>query len=284
MKNSRATETQIHDLVDSFWIFLSRNGYTAHLESFKRRLKDDEKAADAEAVVFSFLWSAKRHPDMSEVPGKGGPDFCCCISSEEKFLVEVTSLDSVSVSDRSGLPEKISGPGGSAYALITSKLQGVAKRKAPQLSEHPYPRVLAITLKYDFAGLLMDRRAASELLVGKTWFHVPIGQLDAPTYTTVDPSSAVFYDTYMCDPSGRSVMPRLQSISAILLVSIFPNQSEVVGILHPEPSVLFDLRLFPQVPFLRFKHWPPIDGRPQTEWILGEDGQDYAAFRHKRII
>jgi hypothetical protein len=70
-------------------------------------LNSDARAAEAEAVVFSFLWSGRAHPDIFEDLSKGGPDFCCEPCGKTKFLVEVTSLESGAVARESSLPARI---------------------------------------------------------------------------------------------------------------------------------------------------------------------------------
>ncbi len=110
----------VQDVVEYFRRYLSRNRDLAeHYEEFLKREKSDPKAAQAEAVVFSWLRAEKLEPRLFEVPGKGGPDFCCSSDATDRFLVEATSLDSEMVSERSGLPAEITGPGGGAFGLIT---------------------------------------------------------------------------------------------------------------------------------------------------------------------
>jgi hypothetical protein len=254
----------IGEVVDSYWIFLARNYYDLHLSNFKRRLEADAKAAEAEAVMFALLWSAKARPDIFEDPSRGGPDFCCSPDKRGRFLVEVTSLESGAVSRRSHLPNRIDPRGGgSAFGLITAALDAAAGSKALQLANWPYPRVLAITSSHAFAHLLMDRLPAQNLLLSDPMISVPIGDLNGRETMTTDLRRAVFF---RLDKSGTRIVPRRQSISAILLVSISHSQAEMVGILHPEPAVGFDPALLPRVPFLRLKNWPIINARIQTEW------------------
>lgn len=267
----------IDEVVDSYWIFLARNHCDLHLENFKRRLKADVRAAEAEAVVFALLWSAKARPDIFEDPSSGGPDFCCEPDQRGKFLVEVTSLESCSVSRRSHLPDHIDTQGGGAFGLITATLDAAAGSKAAQLANWPYPRVLAITSSHAFAHLLMDRLPAENLLLSDPMIS-PIGDTSGRTAMTTDLSRAVFF---RLDKSRSRIVPRRQSISAILLVSISHIQAEIVGILHPAPAVRFDPALFRKVPYLRVKNWPIIDRRIQTEWIA--DTEEPAVFYHQRI-
>lgn len=273
----------VDEIVELYWRFLSRNEqYAVHFAQFKKRYQADRKSAEAEAIMFSLLRAEKLNPDVFENPGTGGPDFRCNLSSGESFLVEVTSLDSTSVSKKSGLPLKMDGAGGGAYGLITEKLLSAAKNKAGQLGGHGLPGVLAITSQYDFAGLLLDRMAAEYLMTSAPQINVPLD--GRPHYITTDLRNAVFCNTGLLDASGNPIIsPRRQSISAILLIAIHPRESRVVGLLHPEPASPFDPYWLPRVPYLRFQHWPITGNMAPTEWILGEPDHRSTIFEHRPI-
>jgi hypothetical protein len=275
---STSRGVSIGEVVGSYWTFLARNRYRYHLENFKRRLETAARAAEAEAVVFSFLWSTEARPDIFEDPSMGGPDFSCEPTGKQRFLVEVTSLESGAVSRRSHLPERIDGNGGSAFSLITAALSGAAGSKAAQLANQPYPRVLAITSSHAFASILMDRLPAENLLLADPMISHQQGDTLGHATMMTDLRKAVFF---RLDKSGTKIVPRRQSISAILLVAISGRESEVVGVLHPQPAVAFDPNLFPQVPYIRLSHWPVLDGILSTEWSI--EGDDPATFYHTRI-
>jgi hypothetical protein len=285
--NETASQTgvSLDEIVEFYWRFLSRNKeYAVHFEQFKKRLTSDQKAAEAEAVVFSLLRAEKLNPDIYEDPSTGGPDFCCTSSSGERFLLEVTSLDSASVSKKSGLPLKITGRGGGAFGLITDKLLSEAKNKATQLGGHSLPGVLAITSDYDFAGILLDRGAAKYLMISAPQINVPLN--GDPPYETTDLHDAVFCRRgRLLNDSGEVVIsPCRQSIAAIFLITIYPREVNVVGLLHPEAAYPFDPHLFPKVPYLRFTRWPLIGGSiASTGWILGDTEHREATFKHRRI-
>lgn len=264
--------------MDSYWIFLSRNHYTAHLEKFKQRLKSDAQAAEAEAVVFSFLWSAKARPDIFEDLSKGGPDFCCGPSGKSKFLVEVTSLESGAVARESSLPARIEAAGGGAFSLITPLLKGKASAKATQFGNSPLPRVLAIASSHDCAGLLMDRLGAEFLLISDPTIKVRLGDVSGRGSQVTSLRRSVFFKP---GKSGTEIIPCRQSISAILLVAVSGIQADVVGILHPQPNIGFDQSLLPEVPYLRVKDWPIVDGKIEIEWSFSSP--DTATFWHTRI-
>jgi len=76
--NETASQTgvSLDEIVEFYWRFLSRNKeYATHFEQFKKRWTSDQKAAEAEAVVFSLLRAEKLNPDIYEDPSTGGPDF-----------------------------------------------------------------------------------------------------------------------------------------------------------------------------------------------------------------
>lgn len=268
----------IGDVVDSYWIFLSRNRYDVHLELFKRRLNADQAAAEAEAIVFSLLWSAGIRPDIFEDPAKGGPDFCCEPRNNCKFLVEVTSLDSAAVAGASALPARITGGDGGAFSLITPLLRSKATSKASQFGNSPLPRLLAITSSHHGAGLLMDQLGAESLLVSDPMISSRLGDLSGRSVQVTDLRRSVFFKP---GKSGREIVPCRRSISAILLVMISGAQTDVVGILHPDPMFPFVPSLFPNIPYLRVKDWPIVDGRINVEWIGDENRA--ATFFHSRI-
>jgi hypothetical protein len=276
------TAVSVDEMVEYYHRFLARNGYKGHLKRFSERLQADPHSARAEAVVFQILWSEDLHPDIFEDNSTGGPDFSCTAAANGSFLVEVASLDPAAVSKRSGLPLRIEGPGGRAYGLITEKFFSVVQGKEKQLRGHGQPVVLAITCAYDYAALLMDRGAALYALGSRPTFEVPIGGGNAETRVTWDPKGGIFWSpSKVVNLSGYpDFLPRYQSVAAVLLIAIHPNESNVVGILHPAPSHSFDPECLPKVPYVRFKQWPVVKSQIELEWTL--DG--HATFPHRHIV
>jgi hypothetical protein len=159
------TRDMLRDVLNYYRCYLSPDrDLTEHCTQFLKREKNDPRAAQAEAVVFSWLRAEKLEPYLFEDAGTGGPDFCCARSGTHGFLVEATSLDSEMVSERSRLPAEITGPGGGPFALITEKLKAKAQSKAAQLAGHDMPTVLAIASDHAFASILMDTLAAEYLM------------------------------------------------------------------------------------------------------------------------
>lgn len=135
------TGDTIRDVLEYYRCYLSRNRDLAdHCTQFLKRESSDPKAAQAEAVVFSGLRAGKLEPYLFEDAGTGGPGFSCTRSGNERFLVEVTSLDSEMVSGRSGLPAKITCARGGWFALITDKLKAKARAKHLSSPDTAFPR------------------------------------------------------------------------------------------------------------------------------------------------
>jgi hypothetical protein len=282
----RTASVSVDEIVDSYWKFLSRNQYDGHLKRFKDRLGADAKAAEAEAVVFSVLWSAKLHPDIFEDNSAGGPDFRCEPSPGGSFLVEVKSLDSEAASARSTLPLTVHGTGGQAFSLITDKLCSAAQSKASQLGGRGMPGVLVIASSHNFASLLMDRGAAEYLMTSTPHFSVPIGSSGNEGRWATDLRNAVFCQAaaILDASSNQRFVTRYRSIAAILLVTIGARETEIIGLLHPDAAHPFDPQLFPAVPYVRFVEWPLTSSNISTEWILGGDKlRGGATFEHRRI-
>jgi hypothetical protein len=273
----------VPDVVEYFRCYLSRNrDLVEHYTEFLKRENGDPKAAESEAVVFSWLRAERLEPRLFEVPGKGGPDFCCSPTATDQFLVETTSLDSEMVSERSGLSEEITGPGGGPFALITDKLKAKAQSKASQLAGHGMPTALAITSDHAFSTLLLDRLAAEYLMTSAPQINVPLG--GGPTHISTDLRHSVFQRANgLLDASGAPIIkPALRSIGAILLIAIDHRSVRIVGLLHPDAVSPFNPRWLPMILFAKFAgFFSPTN--ICTEWIQSEEGQSVATFPHRHI-
>jgi hypothetical protein len=101
----------VRDVLEYYRCYLSRNRDLAdHSKQFLKRENSDPKAAEAEAVVFSWLREEKLQPRLFEDTGTGGPDFLCTHSGSDRFLVEATSLDSEMVSERLVYRQRLPAP------------------------------------------------------------------------------------------------------------------------------------------------------------------------------
>jgi len=256
----------IEQVVASYSSYLLRHYGRVHQEKYEQRYGDNEEAAVAEAVVFSWLCSVDLNPKYNEDDlGKGGADFICQPERSSAFVIEATSLGSGSLSNQTGWTNEVGiGVHGGPFSLPTRVLQARVKAKVPQLSKHPMPRVLAILSSHIGADAFFSDEGATCLLVGGYEFCCAIGSSSKETFKRAKLENAVFIRRDQANPD-RVVACR-ESVSAILLLALDGRGFSVVGILHPEPRFPIDPRTFPaKVPFSRLQPWPTND-KVQIEW------------------
>ena len=120
----------------------------------------------------------------------------------------------------------------------------------------------------------MSRLAAHWLIVSNPKIRVP---LEAAEGTRPNVQTAVDFEySAFLEPQDGAIVPVRQSISAILLISLWKSQCEIVGMLHPQPGIALDYHLLPEVPFLRIQ-WP-IAASVQTEWIIAHPAPHTASY------
>lgn len=252
---------ETNELIESYKAFLEVK-YPDHFQRYCNRLKNNHESARAEAVTFSFLRTNFDDVKLAEDLSTGGVDFICK-SNDIEFIVEVTSLGAEPVAAQSGwknLPEN--GSGGS-FGMITHMLRTRASSKADQLSGYRIPRILVVTCEHVAADVLLGPHGAETLLTSDTNIEVQIGKPIDKVSLTTDLKDSVFFRS----KNGQLESCR-RSISAILLFSIFADKSLTVGILHPDPEYNLPIKLFPSIPFLRMKKWPPEKNLIEIEWVI----------------
>ena len=265
--------TDTNGLIASYSEYLKAKHPAIH-EQFERRGATDREAALAEAVVFRMLTTLQVRPEVNEDPKLGGADFICTRwrgplfkpSPQDRFVVEATSLNVSAVSTRSNLPNEIPDDiSGGAYALVTPNIFNKVKDKATQLANYPMPSILAIVSGHNQVAALFNAGTATWALTSEIHWRHDIGSnvVDPNEYT--DLKNAIFMRP---QPDGTVEAVR-KSISAILLVGVYGDKSEVWGILHPDPAYPLNVELLSKVPFVRVAHWPIVDGHISTEWVIG---------------
>jgi hypothetical protein len=265
----------VEDVIKAYTLFLEVR-HPDHHRRFEERLQNDPHAARAEAVVFSWLRVQGHQPKIAESLDKGGMDYLCEPESDEPYMIEVTALNRDAVEDRSGWPDELTEAAGS-FAMITPSLWYKARHKASQMAGQDLPRVLAICLSHIGASALLGTLAAEWFMMSEPKIEIPISlkKEPAPARTMTDLKKAAFFNL-----QGGVVVPVRQSISAILLISIWNDSLEVVGMLHPAPAVPFDYRTFGDVPFLRAE-WPIQGDAIRMEWVVGRPKS--GRFYHRRV-
>jgi hypothetical protein len=275
LKDWRDIMTSVSALIESYKTFLEVK-YPSHYRKFCSQLRESPEGAKSEAVLFSLMRSEFDEIKIAENISSGGPDFLCASDGAE-FILEVTSLKADAVSNQSGWPNTVSDSiTVGSFAMITHMLRTKASGKAAQVSDYPMPRVLAITCEHIGSDFLIGPHGAETLLTSDTKIAIPIGEPLGETHLTTDLKDSVFFKI-----NNGKVESCRNSISAILLVSLFADKSLIVGVLHPDPEYMFSIDLFPSVPFLRLRNWPPESGHIETEWVIRKPRP--ADFYHREV-
>lgn len=263
------------EVIESYKLFLEIK-YPGHFQSYCNRLNNNPESAKAEAIAFSFLRSIFVDVTLAEDISTGGVDFLCK-SNEGEFVVEVTCLEAEAVAAQAGWKNEIAENGaGGWFCMITHMLRTKASSKATQLSGHDVPRILTITCEHVAADILLGPHGAETLLTSDTKIEIPIGKPIDKVNSITDLKDSVFFKH-----RNGQLEPCRRSISAILLFSIFADKSYIVGILHPDPVYSLPIKLFPSIPFLRMKKWPPENNMIEIEWVIYKPKPE--GFYHQKI-
>jgi hypothetical protein len=264
--------TTTEEVIQSYADYLLVKDRRSH-DRFEKVRTADRESVLAEAIVFSILQSMNLRPEVHDQVGTGGADFLCGGSSPEtKVIVEATTLNPDAITKRSNLPntppEHLRG---GPFGLVTRNICNKAKAKNEQLAGYAMPRVLAIASGHEGIAAVFNAATATYALVSEPHWR---GGLDGEF---TDLRDAVFFRP---GEDETTIVACRKNISAILLIAVYGDQSQVYGILHPEPEYSLNFRLFQKVPFVRLASWPVTGGRLSTEWVMGEvDG--YSASHSK---
>lgn len=254
----------IIDVVSGYKRFLEVK-YPTHYTRHCARYKTDPGSCHAEAAIFSILRSQFQDVIIGEDISSGGADFLCS-SNETSLLVEVSSLEPGAVSRKSSWEnELVPGVSVGSFHMITAMLRSKAVRKADQVSNHAGPRLLIISTEHIASTILLGTLAAEFLLTSNTAIQVPVGGSEENIRITTDLRDSVFFRL-----KNGTLETCRRSISAIILSSISKHSCYLVGLLHPDPAEPFQTNLFPNIPFIRLKSWPPENSVIQTEWIIDQ--------------
>ena len=260
-----SVDNTLDDIVRAHIAYLY-NRHPKYGLKFETILAADREAALGEAAIFSLLKTYLRvDPEPADEPGTGGVDFICRRGTDNEFVVEVTSLKPEAVASHSNIPVDIEDGFGGAFTMTTDQLFSTVRRKADQLADYPCPRVLAITSTHAASDFLLGSQGAEYLLTSEPRITYPVVGSGAAVGLTTDLRRSVFFAP---DATGQRIVPRRQSVSAILLVGLYDDTSHVVGLLHPEPARPLNFEHFREVPFLRISQWPIVGRAIRTEWVV----------------
>jgi hypothetical protein len=254
--------TETAEIIDAYKLYMEVK-YQYHFNKYCSLLKNQPESAKAEAVVFSILRTVFDDVIIAEDISTGGADFLC-VTDNSEFIVEVTCLQAESVTNQSGLENKISDDDKVTwFSMITHKLFTKACTKARQVSGKEIPRLLVITTEHIYGEALIGSHAAEYLLTSETKIQIPVGKPINECGSSTDLKDSVFFRF-----KDMVFEPRRRSISAILLIHILSDKCYMVGILHPDPAFVFPIKLLSNIPFIRLKKWPPENNKIETEWVI----------------
>ncbi len=263
------------------------NSYIAYLEAhrpealkkFLERLKASSDAAQAEAVVFSFLQWQGTNPTVAEDVSSGGADFLCRPSNCDPFYVEVSSIDAEATAHHSSWPAVVrDGISGGSFRLITDQLHRKIVKKADQLRNLPAAGVLALTNSHIGAMALMGRHAATCLMVSDYKISYRLGDDPNNFRNVTDLKRSVFFRP---DKRRGEITACRRSVSAALLMSISDLMTSAVGLLHPNPLIPFAASALESVPMLSVTNWPERASGIKTAW--SRRGGEHLYYYHEEV-
>jgi hypothetical protein len=163
--------------------------------------------------------------------------------------------------------------------MLTQAVCNTAKDKDKQLEGCGMPVVVAIASAHRGISALFNEAAAEWCLVSDPQITIPLNDPEGGQQTTNLRNSLFFRPS----PDRKMIVPCRQNISAILLIAVYGEHSEIYGILHPEPAFPLKIQFFPKLPFIRVKNWPITDGLITTEWVVtAPDGLSVPHFAFER--
>ena len=257
-----SSSTKLSDLVDNYICFLEEEVSQRQLNEYRVRLENNKGGAESEAVAYHFFKGKVEQVQVYETLNEGGVDFQCQTDAS-KFVVEVTHLDSESVSEMSGLENELTS-GVRAYSKINPILFNTVSRKASQMSGYECPGILIIACSHLHAGALLGTIDAEWLLTGNNKIEMSAFR-EAGGFTSVKNVTEMENSCFL--RWNADWEPAHRDISAILFFDISGASAFVLGILHPDPIHKYSPELLPSTPFVRLKKWPPEHGRLEIEWV-----------------
>lgn len=247
-----ASMQYIQPLINKYKLVLKTKD-TQLLRRFCDRALYNPESCRAEALIYWFLSNCAVNVVINEHPREGGPDFRCGSEGREFFL-EVTSLSADAVARESGIPN-VARAGVEILSPISRTLFEKAISKVPQLARIGKPSILAITTEHLLGSAFMDETATRNLLTGREYFCVPIGEPKRPMWVETALEDSVFYSREYDSPADHC----RRDISAILLVHITSSGLRPIGALNPAASFPFSAQALSSVLFFSVSQQPDVD-------------------------
>lgn len=257
------------DVIDSHREWLS-NYVDQRANRWEALLSSDPEAAICEAYVRKIMSSHVESIELYEDPSSGGPDFLCKKNSTDCFYLETTCISISAATKITSLEHPLSHyQKAQGFRLLTKRLFSEMCNKTPQCSGLDAPCLLAIGTLHTQAGwLCMDDHAAEELLTGTTFITATIdsinGKMIRSPYNATDLRDSSFIRPNKT--SKASIQDARRTISAVLLCSLGTMPTRIIGLIHPNPKIVFQRVLLPKIKFAKLND-NYHTGQFKVEWI-----------------
>jgi hypothetical protein len=238
----------------------------AYAVNWERRLRNDAEAAICEATARELLESNRIVVEPMEL-SDGGPDYLCRFGGAS-FCTEVTCIKRSAIAKATELSDGIP-TDAEDYFYATKKLMTKVRRKTRQCSGQDRPRLLIIGTFHTQGDLCFDDLAAEELLTGTPSYAARVdtltGRLVEEPYDMADLRDSLFIRR--ASRSGKGIEFASSSVSAVLLCAFSVKPPTAHGVLHPNPTVLFDRTLLGGIKFAKLVDGWLESGVLEVEWI-----------------
>lgn len=227
------------------------DGYNPqHKRKWEEQLQQNSDGAKCEMLVRMLLEENgnKVMPNADLSAKKKAPDFRCT-QEGQLFYVEVTCVDSDRATRVTSLEPKPEAMAKAyAFADINQALFEKLEKKHAQCKHLEHPVLVAIgTLHFHASALTFHDRFVRELLTGKGYVSANLSHVKK-TFLSTQLEYASFLQQ---DALTGEIVTIHKAVSGLLLCGFGCEPSIVNGLLHPEPSHVFDRCLLKNVPFFR---------------------------------
>ncbi|HUU30286.1 MAG TPA: hypothetical protein VM123_20975 [archaeon] len=263
--NSHDISQYINILKDHEKYFWTDNEY---LQKLANTLKENPQAGVFEVVMASYLRYAGHKIEINDLPGSGGLDYIVTTPNGDIFLLEATTLEESSISEKTGLPDTNYFQGeASGFGLETIRTK--LSEKSGQIGRGiKYPVIVAVGSWHANAHLFLGGDAARDAFTGKPKIGVNI-----KNGTHLGEVSSLEESIFFrFNKRSKKTEHCRRNISAVIFVAFTSAEMTLVGILNPAPLRELDITYFPLLPFLRAKNNPLDEGFIETEWLMYYSG------------
>lgn len=218
----------------------------ARVERFDRLRCSNILSASSEAFIGRFLRDQGLLVEPYEDLSIGGPDYCC-IRSEQRFYVEVTSLETAAVERAIWIPDDPKWQGGNVGSMSNLIRTAVCNKVRQCSAANDAPILVAIGLHHSWASMDVDEGLVSDMLISDEFYTVPIAPGRGPTspgYFATGLRDALFMEAI-----GDVAKEKRQPVAGVLVFGLGVSPLNVIGVVNGHAHRPFDPALLPDIHF-----------------------------------